>query len=36
MKDDDWVEVLVGNLEGMAFWKAAGFRDYCITMEMEN
>jgi len=30
------VEVLVGNHEGISFWKAVGFRDYCITMEMEN
>ena len=30
------VEVLVGNPEGMSFWKAVGFKDYCITMEMEN
>ncbi len=30
------VEVLVGNPKGMSFWKAVGFKDYCITMEMEN
>ena len=30
------VDVLVGNPEGISFWKAVGFRDYCITMEMEN
>ena len=30
------VEVLVGNPDGISFWKAAGFEDYCITMEMEN
>ena len=30
------VEVLVGNPQGISFWKAAGFKDYCITMEMEN
>ncbi len=30
------VEVLVDNPEGISFWKAAGFKDYCITMEMEN
>jgi GNAT superfamily N-acetyltransferase len=30
------VEVLVGNPEGVSFWKAVGFRDYCITMEMKN
>jgi GNAT superfamily N-acetyltransferase len=30
------VKVLVGNPEGISFWKAVGFKDYCITMEMEN
>ena len=30
------VEVLVGNLEGISFWHAVGFKDYCITMEMDN
>jgi GNAT superfamily N-acetyltransferase len=30
------VEVLVDNPEGISFWKAVGFKDYCITMEMEN
>jgi GNAT superfamily N-acetyltransferase len=30
------VEVLVGNPEGVSFWKAVGFEDYCVTMEMEN
>jgi len=30
------VEVLVGNPEGASFWKAVGFRDYCITMEIMN
>ncbi len=30
------IEVLVGNPEGISFWKAVGFKDYCITMEMEN
>lgn len=30
------VEVLSGNSQGMSFWKAVGFKDYCITMEMEN
>ena len=28
------VEVLVGNPEGIFFWKAVGFKDYCVTMEM--
>ena len=26
----------VDNPEGMSFWKAVGFKDYYITMEMEN
>ena len=30
------VEVLVGNPDGISFWKTAGFKDYCITMEMDN
>ena len=30
------IEVLVGNLEGISFWHAVGFKDYCITMEMDN
>lgn len=30
------VEVLVDNPEAISFWKAVGFKDYCITMEMEN
>ena len=30
------VEVLVDNPEGVSFWKAIGFKDYCVTMEMEN
>lgn len=28
------VEVLVGNSAGLAFWRAVGFSDYCITLEM--
>jgi GNAT superfamily N-acetyltransferase len=43
LKENPWkdsqrirVEVLVGNLEGIFFWHAVGFKDYCITMEMEN
>lgn len=27
------IDVLVGNEAGVAFWRAVGFRDYCITME---
>jgi GNAT superfamily N-acetyltransferase len=30
------LDVLVGNALGQAFWRAVGFRDYCITMEMES
>jgi GNAT superfamily N-acetyltransferase len=29
------IDVLVGNTTGQAFWRAAGFRDYCMTMEMD-
>jgi GNAT superfamily N-acetyltransferase len=29
------VEVLVGNTTGVAFWRAMGFADYCLTLEME-
>ena len=29
-------EVLIHNRVGIDFWKAVGFKDYCITMEMEN
>lgn len=27
------VEVLIQNESGRAFWKSAGFGDYCVTME---
>jgi len=27
---------LVGNVTGFDFWKAVGFKEYCITLEMEN
>ncbi len=27
------VEVLVGNEEAIAFWRAIGFVDYCLTLE---
>jgi GNAT superfamily N-acetyltransferase len=43
LKNNPWkefkiirVEVLVDNLASLAFWKSVGFKDYCITMEMEN
>jgi putative acetyltransferase len=29
------VEVLVGNSAGIAFWRAVGFEDYCLTLELE-
>jgi GNAT superfamily N-acetyltransferase len=29
------VEVLVGNAAGVAFWRALGFADYCLTLELE-
>ena len=28
-------EVLVDNQDGIAFWRAVGFADYCLTMEMD-
>jgi GNAT superfamily N-acetyltransferase len=27
------LDVLVGNHTGIAFWRAVGFRDYCLTLE---
>ncbi|MCH7959907.1 MAG: GNAT family N-acetyltransferase [Candidatus Hydrogenedentes bacterium] len=30
------LDVLSTNSCGIAFWKAAGFRDYCVTMECER
>jgi len=30
------VEVLVGNSAGLAFWRAVGFSDYCVTLEMSS
>jgi GNAT superfamily N-acetyltransferase len=30
------LEVLVGNAAGLAFWRAVGFRDYCVTLELES
>ena len=30
------VDVLVGNAVGVAFWRAVGFRDYCLTLELEG
>jgi len=43
LRDNPWkncktirTDVLVDNTIGTNFWKAVGFKDYCITMEMEN
>ena len=43
LKNNPWkdckrirTDVLVGNIDGIKFWKAVGFREYCITLEMEN
>ena len=30
------LDVLVGNTAAIQFWRAAGFSDYCITMEMDT
>ncbi len=30
------VEVLVGNATGIAFWRAVGFADYCLTLESDR
>lgn len=27
------VDVLIGNAAGIAFWRAAGFQDYCLILE---
>ena len=42
MRDNVWVntsrlrlDVLVGNTDGLAFWRAVGFTDYCLTMEAD-
>ncbi len=43
LKNNPWKEckrirtdVLVGNVVGIDFWKAVGFKEYCIILEMEN
>lgn len=28
------VEVLTSNAGGVAFWRACGYRDYCMTLEI--
>ena len=29
------LDVLVGNAIGIAFWRAVGFQDYCLTLELD-
>jgi GNAT superfamily N-acetyltransferase len=29
------VDVLVGNARAIDFWRATGFQDYCLTLELE-
>jgi GNAT superfamily N-acetyltransferase len=43
LKNNPWkkckrirTDVLVDNVFGIEFWKAVGFKEYCITLEMEN
>ena len=43
LKNNPWkdckkirTEVLVDNIVGIDFWKAVGFKEYCIILEMEN
>jgi hypothetical protein len=43
LKNNPWkkcerirTDVLVDNVAGIDFWKAVGFKEYCITLEMEN
>ena len=31
-----YLDALVNNDRGIAFWRAVGFRDYCITMELKQ
>lgn len=28
------LDVLIGNAGGLAFWRAVGFADYCLTLEL--
>ena len=30
------LDVLVTNFRGISFWKAVGFKDYCLTMELNR
>jgi predicted acetyltransferase len=43
LKNNPWkkckrirTDILVDNIAGIDFWKAVGFKEYCITLEMEN
>ncbi len=43
LKNDPWkdckrirTDVLVGNAVGIDFWKTVGFKEYCVTLEMES
>ncbi len=43
LKNNQWrdckrirTDVLVGNVTGIDFWKYVGFKEYCLTLEMEN
>lgn len=29
------IDVLVGNKRAQAFWRSLGFKDYCLTMELD-
>jgi ribosomal protein S18 acetylase RimI-like enzyme len=31
-----YLDVLVTNAAGIAFWRAVGFQDYCVTMERKT
>jgi ribosomal protein S18 acetylase RimI-like enzyme len=30
------LDVLVGNAAGLAFWRAVGFQEYCLTLELDS
>jgi GNAT superfamily N-acetyltransferase len=30
------LDVLIGNSDGISFWRAVGFKDYCLTLELES
>ena len=42
LKENSWedassirLDVLVGNQDGIAFWRSLGFLDYCLAMELQ-